>query len=149
MASAGSREGYGCRGDGGGIVKKAYPPRGAFATRPPTDAVAAGGEVGEITALDRPRFVEELELGVPHTREQPCDSVPSELFDYLFERLLQTRRRYEALTSEQADAIESAYRDGPRSAVVEAHFGARIAALEELHAELRRIRSKDSSGVEG
>jgi len=63
-----------------GNVKKAsgrYPPREAFATRPSPEVVAEGGEVGAITALDRPRFVEAVDLGVPHTGERPCDSVPA------------------------------------------------------------------------
>jgi len=63
----------------GGPVKRAsdrYPPREAFATRPSPELVAEGGEVGAITALDRPRFIEALDLGVPHTRERPSDSVP-------------------------------------------------------------------------
>ncbi|HHH27100.1 MAG TPA: hypothetical protein ENK57_01955 [Polyangiaceae bacterium] len=39
-----------------------YPPRRAFVAR------ASSEGVGEITALDRPRFVEAVELGVPRTR---------------------------------------------------------------------------------
>jgi len=46
-----------------------YPPREAFATRPP--AGMSEGQGDEATALDRPRFLVEADLGVPHTRERP------------------------------------------------------------------------------
>jgi len=45
-----------------------YPPREAFATRPPADMSTGQGD--EATALDRPRFVVQADLGVPHTRER-------------------------------------------------------------------------------
>ncbi len=70
-AGDGSVVGQG-RGDVVNKARSPYPPRGAFGTRPPTDAVEAGGEVGEITAL-----VEEPELGVPHTAERSGESVSS------------------------------------------------------------------------
>ncbi|MCA9607912.1 MAG: hypothetical protein KC619_20020 [Myxococcales bacterium] len=49
-----------------------YPSREALATRPPPEMTEAEGV--DTTALDRPRFVEDADLGVPHTGERPLPS---------------------------------------------------------------------------
>ncbi|MCA9604700.1 MAG: hypothetical protein KC619_03865 [Myxococcales bacterium] len=51
-----------------------YPSREALATRPPPEMTEEAAEGFASTALDRPRFVEEADLGVPHTGERPLPS---------------------------------------------------------------------------
>lgn len=51
--------------------KPSYPPRRKLAARPSTEMTS--GTEQEPTALDRPLFVGEPDLGVPYTRERSID----------------------------------------------------------------------------